>query len=156
VVTVSSEHFEEGEGEEEVELLRRGEVEEESLVEAPEEAVEAEEPRVLYDVTKPELLETMIIASDILTQASLGQISLSEAKRLYEREVVARIKKLVAGGVVVKKKARARRAEKKTEKKKKTKTEVKKEKEKKTEKEAKEGKKTRRKKKEGGGGEGES
>jgi len=151
---MSSEHFEEGVGEEEVELLRRGEVGEESLVEAPEEAVEAEEPRVLYDVTKPELLETMIIASDILTQASLGQISLSEAKRLYEREVVARIRKLVAGGVVVKKKARARRAERKTEKKKKTKTEVKKEK--KTEKEAKEGKKTRRKKKEGGRGEGES
>ena len=151
---MSSEHFEEGVGEEEVELLRRGEVEEESLVEAPEEAVEAEEPRILYDVTKPELLETMIIASDILTQASLGQISLSEAKRLYEREVVARIRKLVAGGVVVKKKARARRAERKTEKKKKTKTEVKKEK--KTEKEAKEGKKTRRKKKEGGRGEGES
>jgi hypothetical protein len=153
---MSSEHFEERGGEEEeVELLRREGVGEESLVEAPEEGAVEEEPRILYDVTKPELLETMIIASDILTQASLGQISLSEAKRLYEREVVARIKKLVAGGVVVKKKARARRAEKKTEKKKKTKTEVKKEK--KSEKEAKEEKKTRRrKKKEGGGGEGGS
>jgi len=152
---MSSEHFEERGGEEEeVELLRREGVGEESLVEAPEEgAVEAEEPRILYDVTKPELLETMIIASDILTQASLGQISLGEARRLYEREVVARIRKLVAGGVVVKKKAKARRAERKTEKKKKAKTEVKKEK--KAKKEAKEGKKARGKRKEGGGVEGE-
>ena len=152
---MSSEHFEERGGEEEeVELLRREGVGEESLVEAPEEgAVEAEEPRILYDVTKPELLETMIIASDILTQASLGQISLGEARRLYEREVVARIRKLVAGGVVVKKKAKARRAERKTEKKKKAKTEVKKEK--KAKKEAKEEKKARGKRKEGGGVEGE-
>ena len=152
---MSSEHFEERGGEEEeVELLRREGVGEESLVEAPEEgAVEAEEPRILYDVTKPELLETMIIASDILTQASLGQISLGEARRLYEREVVARIRKLVAGGVVVKKKAKARRAERKTEKKKKAKTEVKKEK--KAKKEAKEGKKARGKRREGGGVEGE-
>jgi hypothetical protein len=151
---MSSEHFEERGGEEEeVELLRREGVGEESLVEAPEEgAVEAEEPRILYDVTKPELLETMIIASDILTQASLGQISLGEARRLYEREVVARIRKLVAGGVVVKKKAKARRAERKTEKKKKAKTKVKKEK--KAKKEAKEGKKARGKRK-GGGVEGE-
>ncbi|MFZ8792414.1 MAG: hypothetical protein ACO2O2_00795 [Acidilobaceae archaeon] len=155
MVAMSSEHFEERGGEEEeVELLRREGVGEESLVEAPEEgAVEAEEPRILYDVTKPELLETMIIASDILTQASLGQISLGEARRLYEREVVARIRKLVAGGVVVKKKAKARRAERKTEKKKKAKTEVKKEK--KAKKEAKEGKKARGKRKEGGGVEGE-
>jgi len=152
---MSSEHFEERGGEEEeVELLRReGVGEEESLVEAPEEGAVEEEPRILYDVTKPELLETMIIASDILTQASLGQISLGEARRLYEREVVARIRKLVAGGVVVKKKAKARRAERKTEKKKKAKTEVKKEK--KAKKEAKEGKKARGKRKEGGGVEGE-
>jgi hypothetical protein len=146
---MSSEHFEERGGEEEeVELLRREGVGEESLVEAPEEGAVEEEPRILYDVTKPELLETMIIASDILTQASLGQISLGEARRLYEREVVARIRKLVAGGVVVKKKAKARRAERKTEKKKKAKTEVKKGK--KAKKEAKEGKKARGKK--GGGG----
>lgn len=154
---MSSEHFEERGGEEEeVELLRREGVGEESLVEAPEEgAVEAEEPRILYDVTKPELLETMIIASDILTQASLGQISLGEARRLYEREVVARIRKLVAGGVVVKKKAKARRAEKKT-KKKKAKGEVKKEEEKrKAKKKAKGGRKAKGKKKEGGGVEGE-
>jgi len=151
---MSSEHFEERGGEEEeVELLRREGVGEESLVEAPEEGAVEEEPRILYDVTKPELLETMIIASDILTQASLGQISLGEARRLYEREVVARIRKLVAGGVVVKKKAKARRAERKTEKKKKAKTEVKKEK--KAKKEAKEGKKARGKRKEGGGVEGE-
>jgi hypothetical protein len=150
---MSSEHFEERGGEEEeVELLRREGVGEESLVEAPEEGAVEEEPRILYDVTKPELLETMIIASDILTQASLGQISLGEARRLYEREVVARIRKLVAGGVVVKKKAKARRAERKTEKKKKAKTEVKKEK--KAKKEAKEGKKARGKRK-GGGVEGE-
>jgi hypothetical protein len=150
---MSSEHFEERGGEEEeVELLRREGVGEESLVEAPEEGAVEEEPRILYDVTKPELLETMIIASDILTQASLGQISLGEARRLYEREVVARIRKLVAGGVVVKKKAKARRAERKTEKKKKAKAEVKKEK--KAKKEAKEGKKARGKRK-GGGVEGE-
>jgi len=151
---MSSEHFEErgGEEEEEVELLRREGVGEESLVEAPEEGAVEEETRILYDVTKPELLETMIIASDILTQASLGQISLGEARRLYEREVVARIRKLVAGGVVVKKKAKARRAERKTEKKKKAKTEVKKGK--KAKKEAKEGKKARGKRK-GGGVEGE-
>jgi hypothetical protein len=150
---MSSEHFEERGGEEEeVELLRREGVGEESLVEAPEEGAVEEEPRILYDVTKPELLETMIIASDILTQASLGQISLGEARRLYEREVVARIRKLVAGGVVVKKKAKARRAERKTEKKKKAKTGVKKEK--KAKKEAKEGKKARGKRK-GGGVEGE-
>jgi hypothetical protein len=150
---MSSEHFEERGGEEEeVELLRREGVGEESLVEAPEEGAVEEEPRILYDVTKPELLETMIIASDILTRASLGQISLGEARRLYEREVVARIRKLVAGGVVVKKKAKARRAERKTEKKKKAKTEVKKEK--KAKKEAKEGKKARGKRK-GGGVEGE-
>ncbi len=150
---MSSEHFEERGGEEEeVELLRREGVGEESLVEAPEEGAVEEEPRILYDVTKPELLETMIIASDILTQASLGQISLGEARRLYEREVVARIRKLVAGGVVVKKKAKARRAERKTEKKKKAKTKVKKEK--KAKKEAKEGKKARGKRK-GGGVEGE-
>ena len=150
---MSSEHFEERGGEEEeVELLRREGVGEESLVEAPEEGAVEEEPRILYDVTKPELLETMIIASDILTQASLGQISLGEARRLYEREVVARIRKLVAGGVVVKKKAKARRAERKTEKKKKAKTKVKKEK--KAKKEAKGGKKARGKRK-GGGVEGE-
>jgi hypothetical protein len=150
---MSSEHFEERGGEEEeVELLRREGVGEESLVEAPEEGAVEEEPRILYDVTKPELLETMIIASDILTQASLGQISLGEARRLYEREVVARIRKLVAGGVVVKKKAKARRAERKTEKKKKAKTKVKKEK--KAKKEAKEGKKARGKRR-GGGVEGE-
>jgi hypothetical protein len=150
---MSSEHFEERGGEEEeVELLRREGVGEESLVEAPEEGAVEEEPRILYDVTKPELLETMIIASDILTRASLGQISLGEARRLYEREVVARIRKLVAGGVVVKKKAKARRAERKTEKKK-AKAEV--EKEKKAKKEAKEGKKARGKRKEGGGVEGE-
>jgi hypothetical protein len=150
---MSSEHFEERGGEEEeVELLRREGVGEESLVEAPEEGAVEEEPRILYDVTKPELLETMIIASDILTQASLGQISLGEARRLYEREVVARIRKLVAGGVVVKKKAKARRAERKTEKKKKAKTGVKKEK--KAKKEAKEGKKAKGKRK-GGGVEGE-
>lgn len=152
---MSSEHFEERGGEEEeVELLRREGVGEESLVEAPEEGAVEEETRILYDVTKPELLETMIIASDILTQASLGQISLGEARRLYEREVVARIRKLVAGGVVVKKKARARRAEKKT-KKKKAKSEVKKEEEKrKAKKKAKGGKKAKGKK-EGGGVEGE-
>ncbi len=121
---MSSEYFEEREPEEEeVELLRREPSEEELIEAPPEEAPEFEDTKVLYDVTKPELLETMMIASEILTQASMGQISLAEAKRLYEREVVTRIKKLVTGGVVVKKKARTRRASKtKTEKAKERKT----------------------------------
>jgi len=118
---VSSEHFEESEASEEVEVVKSRELSEEENLEATieEEMPESEDLKILYDVTKPELLETMMIASDILTQATLGQLSLSEAKRLYEREVSARIRKLVTGGVVVKRKPKARKAktEKKTEKK---------------------------------------
>lgn len=109
---MSSENFEEsGEGEE-AEVVERRELGEEEIIEAPiEEAPEAEDAKILYDVTRPELLETMMIASDILTQATLGQLSLREAKRLYEREVKNRMRKLAAGGVIVKKKPRARKAE---------------------------------------------
>ncbi|MCC6060889.1 MAG: hypothetical protein LM578_05110, partial [Desulfurococcaceae archaeon] len=118
---MSSEHFEESEASEEVEVVESRELSEEENLEATieEEMPESEDLKILYDVTKPELLETMMIASDILTQATLGQLSLSEAKRLYEREVSARIRKLVTGGVVVKRKPKARKAktEKKTEKK---------------------------------------
>jgi len=94
------------------------EIREEEAVEGgveSEEVVEAEETPVLYDVTKPELLETMLIASDILIEASTGAISLEEAKKLYEREIVGRVRKLVSAGVVVKKakRAKARKAEKK-------------------------------------------
>lgn len=121
---MSSEHFEESEASEEVEVVESRELSEEENLEATieEEMPESEDLKILYDVTKPELLETMMIASDILTQATLGQLSLSEAKRLYEREVSARIRKLVTGGVVVKRKPKARKAktEKKTEKKGKT------------------------------------
>jgi hypothetical protein len=147
---VSSEHFEESEASEEVEVVESRELSEEENLEATieEEMPEPEDLKILYDVTRPELLETMMIASDILTQATLGQLSLSEAKRLYEREVSARIRKLVTGGVVVKRKPKARKAktEKKTEKKGKGRVKAK---EKKTEKKAKteeeKGKKARRK-----------
>ncbi len=122
---MSSEYFEEVEAGEEVRVVRRrGEVEGEEFIEEipSEEVPEPEDSRVLYDVTKPELLETMMIASEILTQATLGEISISEAKKLYEKEVGARIKKLITGGVVVKKKSKARKA--KGEKKAKVKAKV--------------------------------
>jgi len=114
---MSSEAFEDSEIREEEAV--EGGVEGEEIVEA---VVEAEETPILYDVTKPELLETMLIASDILVAASTGAISLEEAKKIYEREIVGRVKKLVAAGVVVKKAKRAKA--KKTEKKAKAKKKV--------------------------------
>lgn len=110
------------------------------VMEVEEVTPEFEEAPIMYDVTKPELLETMMIASDILVQASAGLISIDEARKLYEREVIGRVKKLVTTGVVVKKAKKPRTRKKK---------EVKKEARKKAKKEAKgkksEGKRRRKK-----------
>ncbi|MEM0365587.1 MAG: hypothetical protein QXR02_01490 [Acidilobaceae archaeon] len=90
--------------EEGVELVerRRGE-EEVETIEVEGEHLEPESAMPLYDVTRPELLDTMITAVEILTQTVDGRIGLNEAVKMYSKEVEERLKKLLSEGVIVKK-----------------------------------------------------
>lgn len=110
---MSSEPFEEREeaGEAGVELVERGE-EGEEVPPVEGEALE-EEPTLLYDVTKPEILEIMMNTVEILSDASEGAISFDDAKKLY-RAVERKLREQIKAGTIIKKpKTRRARKEKK-------------------------------------------
>ncbi|MCS7107013.1 MAG: hypothetical protein NZ902_02785 [Acidilobaceae archaeon] len=86
------------------------EIEEEGTQENVElEKVEApvEEEAVLYDVSRPELIDMMLDVVEIYDQAIEGKMSIEDARARTE-EVESRLKKMLHDGLVVKKKKRAK------------------------------------------------
>ncbi|MFN4045898.1 MAG: hypothetical protein ACK4H7_00980 [Acidilobaceae archaeon] len=120
---MTSESFEEREKSEEpgVELVERRGEEGEEIPPVEGEALE-EEPALLYDVTKPEILEVMMNAVEILSDASEGIISIDDVKKLYRANVERKLRELIKAGTIIKKpKSKRARKEKKPEKAKKPK-----------------------------------
>ncbi|MEN3000034.1 MAG: hypothetical protein ABDH61_05620 [Acidilobaceae archaeon] len=99
------------------------EVEEEGVQESVEvERIETpvEEETVLYDASRPELLDVMLDVVEIYDQAAEGKVSVEDARARTE-EVEKRLRNMLRQGLVVKKKKAKVQRPKRAERKKKAK-----------------------------------
>ncbi|MEM0340233.1 MAG: hypothetical protein QXN05_01650 [Acidilobaceae archaeon] len=90
--------------------------EESALTVETEAIMSSAEETPIYDVSKPELLEVMVTASEILEKAASGMITIEDAKKLYVKAVLEQMKKFVGEGVIVKIKKRKKKAKERTKK----------------------------------------
>ena len=77
--------------EDRIEVVPEEESGEEDIAEAELAEEDEQGETLIYDITKPELLEILLMATDMLENLSSGKLTVSEAIAIYSRDIESKL-----------------------------------------------------------------